>query len=216
MASRRSVTVRPRRRSGPGIRCARNRFFSTKPRNEWTVEGGGIGGASRGITGHDAHRNKKPIDEAPLLERTAEAEANPVGEPAARRVLDDHSHHVRHPPAAMASPSLPPNLDAYKPDSDGTPDVLDPSHVRVVDVESEDGSTVVRFDCYDGDSKTRIFRLVGDDVQVRAIDWARSPSPEAEVEVQWKSTGLSSLEVHQIRVFSWPMGELVRVHEDIE
>lgn len=116
----------------------------------------------------------------------------------------------------MGNPSLPPDLDAYKPDRDDTPGPLDPDKIRVVDVETESSGSVLRFDCYEPSSEKKMFRLVGDQVEVRAIDWARSRELDADVEIEWKSTGRSSWDVDQIRVFTWPAGELVRVYKDVE
>lgn len=116
----------------------------------------------------------------------------------------------------MGNRSLPPDLDAYKPDSDEPSGPLDPNKIRVVDVETESSGSVLRFDCYEPGSEKKMYRLVGDHVEVRAIGWARSPDLDADVEIQWKRTGRSYWEVDQIRVFSWPTGELVRVHTDVE
>jgi ABC-type branched-subunit amino acid transport system permease subunit len=64
----------------------------------------------------------------------------------------------------MANQSLPPDLDAYKPDSDNTSGPFHPDKIRVLDVETDDGGDVLRFDCYEPDSETKMFRLVGDEV----------------------------------------------------
>lgn len=99
--------------------------------------------------------------------------------------------------------------------SPSTPDSLDPAQIRVVDVESEREGIVERFDCYEIGAEEKMFRLVGDEVQVRAVAWARSAAMDAEPEVRWVSTGLSFWEVSRIRVFTWPEGELVRIYRDV-
>ena len=109
-----------------------------------------------------------------------------------------------------------PTLMNPNPDSPPTPpDRFDPAMIRVVDVESESDGTVKRFDCYDLGAEHDMFRLDGDAVEVRALDWARSADMHAEAEVRWVDTGLSYWEVDQIRVFEWPTGDLVRVYKDV-
>jgi len=92
---------------------------------------------------------------------------------------------------------------------------LDPKRIRVVDVESTSLGRVERFDCYDPGSEEKMFRLEGDEVHVWALRWARSADMEAEPVVRWTSTGLPFWEVDQIRVFTWPRGELIRVYRDV-
>lgn len=99
-------------------------------------------------------------------------------------------------------------------DSPTTPDRFDPAKIRVVDIEGEEG-TVERFDCYDPGTGEKLFRLDGDEVQVRALDWARSKDMNAVPEVKWIDTGLSVGTVDRIRVFGWPKGELIRTHQDL-
>jgi len=104
-----------------------------------------------------------------------------------------------------------PNPDS----SPSPPDRFDPAMIRVVDVESEAGGTVKRFDCYDLGPEHKMFRLDGDAVEVRALVWARSADMDAEPEIRWVDTELSYWEVDQIRVFDWPAGELVHVYKDV-
>lgn len=108
-----------------------------------------------------------------------------------------------------------PTLMNPNPDVPSTPDRFDPARIQVVDVENESEGTVKRFDCYTAGSEEKLFRLNGDVIEVRALDWARSADMEAEPEVHWLDTGLSYWEVDQIRVFDWPAGELVHVYEDV-
>jgi hypothetical protein len=113
----------------------------------------------------------------------------------------------------MSTPTLMnPNPDTGAPT---TPERLDPAKIRVVDVESESTGTVKRFDCYEPGAEQKMFRLEGEEVQVRVLDWARAEDLDAEPEVRWRGTGLSVWEVDQIRVFDWPVGELVRVYKDV-
>lgn len=119
----------------------------------------------------------------------------------------------------MSEPTLMnPNPDqsgsASPPDPPTTPDRFDPAKIRVVDIEGGDG-TVERFDCYDSGTGDKLFRLDGDDVQVRALNWARSKDMNAVPEVKWIDTGLSVGTVDRIRVFGWPKGELIRTHQDL-
>jgi hypothetical protein len=106
-----------------------------------------------------------------------------------------------------------PNPDSSS--SPSPPDRLDPAMIRVVDVESEANGTTKRFDCYDLGAEQKMFRLDGDAIEVRALNWARSADMDAEPEVRWTDTGLSYWEVDRIRVFDWPTGELVRVYKDV-
>lgn len=112
----------------------------------------------------------------------------------------------------MSEPTLMnPNPDT----SPSPPDRFDPAMIRVVDVESEENGTVKRFDCYDLGVGQEMFRIEGDAVEVRAVDWARSADMNEEAEIRWIDTGLSHWDVDRIRVFEWPAGELVHVYEDI-
>ena len=114
----------------------------------------------------------------------------------------------------MSTPTLMnPNPDP--PREASTPSRFDPAKIRVVDVESESNGTVKRFDCYEPDTEEKMFRLTDDEVEVRRLAWARSADMDDKPEVQWTGTGLSYKEVDQIRVFTWPEGELVRVYKDI-
>lgn len=120
----------------------------------------------------------------------------------------------------MSEPTLMnPNPDESGPASSSgqptTPDRFDPAKIRVVDVECEDG-TVERFDCYASVAEEKLFRLEDDEVQVRALDWARSADMDAEPGVCWIGTGLPAWDIDRIRVFSWPKGELVRDYEDLD
>lgn len=106
----------------------------------------------------------------------------------------------------------------------GQVDCLDPSQIRVVDVEHERTGEVVRRDCYDpvgmdpGDLNgvRKVFELVDGEVYVRAIDWARSAEMDADVALRWIPTGMQVQEVDQIRVSTWPDAELSQVfrHSD--
>lgn len=114
----------------------------------------------------------------------------------------------------MSKPTLM-NPDPDPPHTATTPSRFDPAKVRVVDVESESEGTVVRYDCYESEAEQDLFRIEGDEVEVRRLAWARSADMNAEPEVQWTGTDLSVGEVGQIRVFSWPEGKLVHVYEDV-
>jgi hypothetical protein len=107
------------------------------------------------------------------------------------------------------------NPDPDPPRPASTPSRFDPAKIRVLDVESESEGTVVRFDCYEGEADEDLFRVAGDEVEVRRLAWARSSDMNAKPEVQWTGTGLTTAEVDQIRVFSWPEGELVHVYENV-
>lgn len=104
----------------------------------------------------------------------------------------------------------------FNPDTLPSPDTLTPDQIRVVVLQSSDAEVPRRFDCYEFESEEKMFRLVGDEVQVCAIDWADTPDLDPDVDVCWKSTGLSYWEVDQILVFSWPRAELIRVYRDVE
>jgi hypothetical protein len=109
-----------------------------------------------------------------------------------------------------------PNSTLFNPDTLTTPHTLDPTQIRVVELESEAKEKTCRFDCYELESEEKMFRLTGDEVQVCAINWARSSDLDPDVDVDWTATGLSYWEVDQIRVFSWPTQELIRVYRDVE
>lgn len=109
-----------------------------------------------------------------------------------------------------------PNSTLFNPDTLTTPDVLDPPQIRLFELESADQEITRRFDCYELESEEKMFRLTGDEVQVCAINWARTRDLDPEVDVDWTATGFSYWEVDQIRVFSWPMQELIRVYRDVE
>ena len=109
-----------------------------------------------------------------------------------------------------------PNSTLFNPDTLTTPNVLDPTQIRVVELRSEEKKKTCRFDCYELESEEKMFRLTGDEVQVCAINWAATPDLDPNVDVDWTATGLSYWEVDQIRVFSWPNQELIRVYRDVE
>jgi hypothetical protein len=109
-----------------------------------------------------------------------------------------------------------PNSTLFNPDTLSPPDVLDPRQIRLVELESESQGIMRRFDCYELESEEKMFRLTGDAVQVCAIHWATTPDLDPEVTVDWTATGFSYWEVNQIRVFSWPTQELIRVYRDVE
>ena len=46
---------------------------------------------------------------------------------------------------------------------------------------------------------------------LRAIDWTRSKSHGEELRLRWEPTGLTEEDVGRIGVFTWPMGEPVRI-----
>ena len=126
------------------------------------------------------------------------------------------------PPASAktASPSSAPSLPSA--DEVGQ---LDPTHVRVVDVEHKHTGEVVRHDCYDPNGSLAegdlagvrtVFQLVDGEVYVRAIDWARSSSMNPSLELHWVSTGMHVDEVDQVRVFTWPDATLSRVFKHME
>lgn len=109
-----------------------------------------------------------------------------------------------------------PNSTLFNPDTLTPPDVLDPRQIRVVELRSEADGIARRFDCYELESEEKMFRLTGDEVQVCAIRWADTPDLDPDVDVDWTATGFSYWEVDQIRVFSWPTQELIRVYRDVE
>lgn len=114
----------------------------------------------------------------------------------------------------MSAPTLMnPNSDTAQ--RFDAPHSFDPANMRVVEVENASTGAIKRFDCYEIETEEKMFRLVGDEVQVRAVDWARSSDLDAEPEVRWKRTELSFWDVDQIRVFTWPEGELVRIYRDV-
>lgn len=102
--------------------------------------------------------------------------------------------------------------DAY------TPDRIDPSKVRVVDVEAKNTGEVIHRDCYDPDGGPAemgdVMTLKDGVLWLRVISWARSKSHSEELTLQWESTGLSTDEVGRIGVFKWPTGKAVRVFGD--
>lgn len=99
-----------------------------------------------------------------------------------------------------------------------TPDRIDPSKVRVVDVEAKHTGEVIHRDCYDPDGGPAemgdVMSLKDGELWLRVISWARSKSPKAELTLEWQSTGLSTDEVGRIGVFKWPTGTAVRVFGD--
>lgn len=109
-----------------------------------------------------------------------------------------------------------PESTLFNPDTLSTPESLDPRKIRVVDLESDEADATRRFDCYELESEEKMFRLTGDEVQVCAVDWARTPDLDPEVDICWKNTGLSYWEVDRIRVFSWPRAELIRIYREVE
>lgn len=98
---------------------------------------------------------------------------------------------------------------------DETPDYLDPEKVRAVDVEIKETGEIIRRECYDPDGGPAemgdVMRVEDGVLWLRVIRWARSRSPDAELKVQWESTGLSAEEVGRIGVFTWPVGEAVAI-----
>lgn len=98
---------------------------------------------------------------------------------------------------------------------DETPDYLDPEKVRAVDVEIKGTGEIIRRECYDPDGGPAemgdVMRVEDGVLWLRVISWARSRSPDAELKVQWESTGLSAEEVGRIGVFTWPIGEAVAI-----
>ena len=84
-----------------------------------------------------------------------------------------------------------------------------------MDVENESDGTVARFDCYEPGSEEKMFRLQGDEVQVRVLDWARSKDMDAEPEIHWVGTDVSVWDATRIRVFDWPNGDPIRVYTEI-
>jgi len=112
--------------------------------------------------------------------------------------------------------SSPSKATLFDPDTLRVPDTLNPEQIRVVVLQSNDMEIPRRLDCYELESEEKMFRLVGDEVQVCAIDWADTPDMDPEVDVCWKGTGLSYWEVDRILVFSWPRAELIRVYRDLE
>ena len=118
--------------------------------------------------------------------------------------------------AHASNPSLPPPGDVGQ---------LDPTQIRVVDVEHKHTDEVIRHDCYDPDGSLdegdldgvrKVFQLVDGEVYVRAIDWARSSSMNPNIELHWVATGMHVDEVDQVRVFTWPDATLSRVFKHME
>jgi ribosomal protein S28E/S33 len=98
------------------------------------------------------------------------------------------------------------------------PDRIDPSKVRVVDVEAKNTGEVIHRDCYDPDGGPAemgdVMALKDGELWLRVIKWARSKSHSAELSLEWEPTGLSTDEVGRIGVFKWPTGTAVRVFGD--
>lgn len=96
-----------------------------------------------------------------------------------------------------------------------TPKRIDPEKVRVVDVEVKASGEVLRRDCYDPDGGPAemgdVLRIEENQLWLRTLQWARSKSPSADLTLTWESTGLSPEEVGRIGVFTWPIGDPVRV-----
>lgn len=92
---------------------------------------------------------------------------------------------------------------------------IDPDKVRVVDIEEKETGKLIRRDCYDPEGEatemTGIMRLIGGELYLRVIGWARSNSQSEEIALKWEPTGLGKEEVGRIGVFTWPRGEPVRV-----
>lgn len=109
-----------------------------------------------------------------------------------------------------------PDSTLFNPNRLQTPEQFAPAQMRIVDLESEASGVMRRFDCYELESEEKMFRLSGDEIQVCAVDWADSPAEDAEADVKWTGTGLSYWEVDQIRVFSWPDYQPIRVYRDVE
>jgi len=101
-----------------------------------------------------------------------------------------------------------------------TPDRIDPTKVRVVDVEKKATGEVIRRDCYDPDGGAAemgdVMRLDKGQLWLRTIDWARSSSPHAELTLTWEPMGLTPEDIGRIGVFTWPLGEPVRVFAEKE
>lgn len=99
-----------------------------------------------------------------------------------------------------------------------TPDRIDPSKVRVVDVEAKNSGKVIHRDCYDPDGGPAemgdVMALKDGVLWLRVISWARSKSHSDDLTLEWQSTGLSTDEVGRIGVFKWPTGGSVRVFGD--
>jgi len=119
--------------------------------------------------------------------------------------------------ATMTDPRRPQSPQARLPDVRSVSS-LDPQYVRVVEI---DGSGApFRRDCYDPDGGLvernltgiqDLLHTVGGRLYLCAIDWARTSSLNPSVELHWVSTEMRVTDVNQIRVFSWPDGDLVRV-----
>lgn len=101
-----------------------------------------------------------------------------------------------------------------------TPDRIDPDKVRVVDVEKKGTGEVLRRDCYDPDGGPAemgdVMRLDEGTLWLRTVDWARSASLDAELTLTWEPMDLTPEEIGRIGVFTWPMGEPVRVFAEKE
>lgn len=99
------------------------------------------------------------------------------------------------------------------------PSSLVPRNVRVVALVVASTGTVIRHDCYDegGDTDTMsgVMRRKDGQLWLRRIDWARSDS-DAEVCLQWHSTGLALEDINRISVFTWPEADPVRVFVNSE
>lgn len=99
-----------------------------------------------------------------------------------------------------------------------TPARLDPNKIRVVDVENKETGEMLRWDCYDPDGGGAemgdVLRLEDGELWLRTIDWARSDIPGAKVRLRWQTTGLDQDKIGRIGVFTWPVGESVRIFAD--
>lgn len=96
-----------------------------------------------------------------------------------------------------------------------TPTRIDPEKVRVVDIEEKETGELISRDCYDPDGGAAemgdVMKLRDGELWLRTIDWARSKSHSEELTLRWEPTGLTQEDVGRIGVFTWPMGEPVRI-----
>ncbi len=95
---------------------------------------------------------------------------------------------------------------------------IDPSKIRVVDIERKDTGEILRRDCYDPDGGAAeigdVMGLKRGELWLRTVSWARSKSMEPTIHVRWEATGLAREDIGKVEVFAWPVGEPVPIFTD--
>lgn len=95
---------------------------------------------------------------------------------------------------------------------------IDPTKIRVVDIERKDTGSILRRDCYDPDGGAAeigdVMGLKDGELWLRVVAWARSKSMDPTLHVRWEATGLCREDIGEVQVFTWPVGEPVPVFTD--